>query len=327
MKSPVLAIDLGGTKILAALVSNRKVEFRDYSPTCAEEGPEAVVNNIYEAIGRVLVNSGLDLKQLHSIAIAAAGAIDTKRGIVTMSPNLPGWRNVHLTDKIKNKYPVDVFLTNDANAAAVGEHRYGAGRSTKDMLYITVSTGIGGGIIIDNKIYEGASGGAGEIGHMSIDINGPKCNCGNTGCWETLASGTALAREAIKRIERGEKSLLTEMVNGNIDDITAREVGEAAEKDDKLALACINQIAVYFGIGLVSLIDIFNPEAIVIGGGLTNLGDRLFGPAKEIVRERAFPLPAGAAKIVPAQLGDEAGIIGAVVWAKKQKPAMPLLKS
>ena len=316
MKKPVLAVDLGGTKILAGLIVNRRVSYRDYSLTHAEEGPQAVLKYIFEAIDRVLAKSGLDVTELEGISIAAAGAIDTKRGIVTASPNLPGWRNIPLADKVKTRYPIDVFLLNDANAAAIAEHRYGAGRGTRNMIYITVSTGIGGGIIIDNKIYEGASGGAGEIGHMSIDINGPKCNCGNTGCLEMLASGTALAKEAIRRIREGEKSILPEMVKGKIKNITGKEIGEAAEKGDKVAAASINAIAKYLGIGLVSLVDIFNPEMIVIGGSVAKLGERLLGPARQLVQERAFPLLVGAVKIVPAQLGDEVNLIGAAVFAR-----------
>ena len=319
MKLPVLAIDLGGTKIIAALVTNSHVSFKDYSLTHAGEGPRIVIKRICEAIDRVMGQAGLDLTQLHNISIAAAGAIDSKNGVVTLSPNLPGWRNIPLAETLRQKYPTRVFLIHDANASALAEHRYGAGRGTKNMIYLTVSTGIGGGIIINNRIYEGASGAAGEIGHMTIDVNGPKCNCGNTGCLEMLASGTALAREAVRRIQQGEKSLLTGMVNGKIENITAREVGEAAEKGDAVASASINQIAGYLGIGLVNLVNIFNPEVIVIGGGVAKLGERLLEPARKIVQERAFPLQARAVKIVPAQLGDDSGIIGAAVFARKQR--------
>jgi glucokinase len=319
MKLPALAVDLGGTKILAALILNRQVSYRDYSPTKADEGPQAVIERIYEAIDRVLGQAGLDVTQLQSISIASAGAIDSKNGIVTLSPNLPGWRNIPLAEKLQGKYAAQVFLINDANAAALAEHDYGAGRGTKDMIYITVSTGIGGGIIINNRIYEGASGGAGEVGHMSIDINGPKCNCGNTGCLEMLASGTALAKEAIRRVRLGENSLLSAMVKGKIETITGKEIGEAAAKGDAVAIASINLIARYLGIGLVSLVDIFNPEMIVIGGSVAKLGERLLVPARKIVQERAYPLNASAVKILPAQLGDDVGIIGAAVWAKAQK--------
>jgi len=186
------------------------------------------------------------------------------------------------------------------------------------MIYLTVSTGIGGGIIIDNKEYHGASGAAGEIGHMTIDVNGPECNCGNTGCLEVLASGTAMAREAVKRLKAGEKSSLTGMVNGKIEAITAREIGAAAAQGDPLAMAVLNRCATYLGIGLVNLVNIFNPEMIVIGGGVSNLGEMLLGPARKIVNARAFPISAAAVKIVRAALGEDSGVFGAAVAAKQQ---------
>ncbi len=319
MRLPVLAVDLGGTKILAALVSGRKILFKDYSPTHADEGPRVVIKHIEEAIDRLMGQAGIDLAGVHSVSIAAAGAIDLKNGIITLSPNLPGWRNIHLAEILREKYPVDIYLVHDANAAAIAEHCYGAGKGTKNMIYLTVSTGIGGGIIINNKNYEGASGAAGEIGHMSIDPNGPECACGNTGCLEVLASGTALAKEAKRRIENGEKSILAEMVKGKVEDITAREIGQAAEKGDAVAAAAINKIAGFLGIGLVNLVNIFNPEMIVIGGGVSKLGERLLDPPRAIVKARAFPLQASVVKIVRAQLGNDAGVIGAAVYARGKK--------
>ena len=187
------------------------------------------------------------------------------------------------------------------------------------MLFITVSTGIGGGIIIDGKLYFGASGGAGEVGHMTIDVNGPKCACGNVGCWETLASGTAVAREAINRIHRGEKSLLTEMVKGKIETITAEKVSEAAQQGDALAQEVIARAMTYLGIGMVNLVNIFNPEMIVVGGGLSKMGNLLFDPVRQVVKDRAFPLLAQAVRVVPAKLGDDAGILGAAIFASEEE--------
>jgi glucokinase len=182
-----------------------------------------------------------------------------------------------------------------------------------------VSTGIGGGIIINNQLYEGAAGAAGEIGHMTIDINGPKCPCGNTGCLEMLASGTAMAREAIRLIKKGEKSLLVDIVQGKIDNITAKDILLAVEKNDILAIFVLNWTAINLGVGLVNLVNIFNPEMIIIGGGISNFGEYLLSPARHIVTERAFPFPAKMVKIVKAKLGEDAGIIGAEVFARQQK--------
>jgi len=315
-KLPVLAIDLGGTNIRSAIVSDEgEVMAKNSSPTLASEGPPAVIDRVFSATDRLLSSASMSLSQLHSISVAAAGAINTEEGIVTLSPRLTGWHDIPLKDIVTERYGVRTFLVNDANAAALGEHCFGAGRGVSNLIYLTVSTGIGGGIIIDNKLYSGQCGSAGEIGHMTIDVNGPKCNCGNTGCLEMLASGTAVAREAIRRISQGEKSSLSEMVRGKVENITAKEISTAARGGDSLALGVISQAATYLGIGLVNLVNIFNPEMIIIGGGLSRMGDLLLNPSRQVVKERAFPLSAQAVRIVPAQLGDDAGLVGTAVFA------------
>ena len=317
---PVLAIDLGGTKIIAAIISNQgRVITREYYLTLAEEGPQLVIKRTLSAIDRLLSSRGIDSSQLNSISIAAAGAIDFGKGLVTLSPNLPGWYDIPLRDLIKEKYRVNTFLINDASAAALGEHRFGAGKGVNNLILLTLGTGIGGGIIINGKLYSGPCGSAGEIGHMTIDVNGPRCSCGNIGCLEMLASGTAVAREAIKRIRQGERSSLTEIVEGKIESITAEKVEVAAQGGDSLALEVILKAANYLGVGMVNLVNIFNPEMIIVGGGMAKMGDLLLDPARQVVRERAFQLPAQAVRIVPAQLGDDAGVLGAAVFAFQQE--------
>jgi glucokinase len=316
---PVLAIDLGGTKIMTALISHQgQVVAKEYHPTLAGEGPQSVINRILSAIGHLLKVSNIDLSQLHSISIAAAGAIDVDRGLVTSSPNLPGWHNVPLRDMLNQKYKVKTFLINDANAGALGEHHFGAGRGVNNLVYLTVSTGIGGGIIINGRLYSGPSGSAGEIGHMTIDVNGPRCSCGNIGCLEVLASGTAIASEAIRRISQGGESSLSQMAGGKIENITAELVGVAAWGGDGLAAEVISKVAAYLGVGMVNLVNIFNPEMIIVGGGVAKIGELLLEPARQVVRERAFKLPAGAVRIVSAQLGEDAGVFGAAVFARSQ---------
>jgi glucokinase len=316
---PILAIDLGGTKIMAALISHQgQVMAKEYHLTLAGEGPQSVINRILSAIGHLLRVGNIDLSQLHSISIAAAGAIDFNRGLVTSSPNLPGWHNVPLGDMVNRKYKVKTFLINDASAGALGEHHFGAGRGVNSLVYLTVGTGIGGGIIINGKLYLGQSGSAGEIGHMTIDVNGPTCSCGNIGCWEMLASGTAIAREAIKRISQGEGSSLSQIAGGKIENITAEKVGVAARGGDGLALEVISKAATYLGVGMVNLVNIFNPEMIIVGGGVAQMGDLLLEPARRVVTERAFQLSAQAVRIVLAQLGDNAGVLGAAIFAQQQ---------
>ena len=318
--SPVLAIDLGGTKIIAAIISSSgQVVAKEYHLTLASEGPQAVTSRMFSAIEHLLNESNLGLSQLDSISIAAAGAIDSDKGLVTSSPNLPGWSDVPLRDMVSRQFGVDAFLLNDASAAALGEHRLGAGRGTANLIYITVSTGIGGGIIIGGKLYLGSRGSAGEMGHMTIDVNGPRCSCGNVGCLEVMASGAAIAREALRRLRDGESSTLSDIVAGKRENITAEEVGLAAQGGDRLALEVVLRAATYLGVGLVNIVNIFNPEMIVIGGGVAKMGDLLLGPVRKMVAERAFRLSAGAVRIVPTQLGDDAGVLGAAVFAMEQK--------
>jgi len=317
---PILAIDLGGTKIIAAIVSSQgQVMAREYYPTLAGEGPQSVIDRILFAIDHLLSLRNIDLSQLDSISIAAAGAIDLDKGVITISPNLPGWHDIPLRDIVNRKYKVNTLLINDASAAALGEYHFGAGKGVNNLIYLTVSTGIGGGIIINGELYLGPSGSAGEIGHMTIDINGPRGSCGNIGCLETLASGTAVAREAIRRIGQGEESSLTDMVEGKIENITAEKVSMAAQGGDSLASDVISEAATYLGVGMVNLVNIFNPEMIIVGGGVAQIGDLLLDPVRQVVKERAFQLSAQAVRIVPAQLGDNAGVLGAAVFALQQK--------
>lgn len=316
---PVLAIDLGGTKIAAALITpDHRVTDKTYSPTPVSGGPQAATSRIFAMIDRLLSKGAAGPAQLDGIAIAAAGAIDTDKGLVTSSPNLPGWLDVPLRDMVSKRYGVYTCLLNDANAAALAEHRLGAGRGTNNLIYLTVSTGIGGGIIINGELYSGTSGCAGELGHMTVEASGPECKCGNAGCLEALASGTAVAGEAKRRIREGELSLLTEIVSGDLEDITAEKVEMAARNSDRLAIDVISRAAGYLGVGMVNLVNIFNPEIIIVGGGLSKMGELLLEPARQVVRQQAFPLCAASVRIVTAELGDNAGVLGAAIYARRQ---------
>jgi len=316
---PVLAIDLGGTKIITAIFSGGQVIAKERCLTLADEGKQSVINRLLSSIDYILSLENIDSSQLGSISIAAAGAIDFERGLITLSPNLPGWHDVLLRDIVKEKYKVNTLLLNDASAAALGEHRFGVGRGVSNLILLTIGTGIGGGIIINGRLYNGPSGSAGEIGHMTIDVNGPKDRCGNIGCLETLASGTAMAREAKRRIAQGERSSLVDMVAGKIEDITAEKIGVAAQNGDTLALDVIAEAGTYLGVGMVNLVNIFNPEMIVVGGGAANRDDLLLDAPRQVVSERAFQISAQAVRIVTAQLGDEAGVFGAAVFALEQR--------
>jgi len=317
---PVIAVDIGGTKISMAVISpDGAMLAGDTCPTLAEDGVSAVVARLCEALGRFMEKNSLDPSRLAALGIACAGGIDTPRGVVvTPSPNLPDWSDVPLADMMEKRFGVDAFLVNDASAAALGEHRYGAGAGVNNMVLFTVGTGIGGGIIADGKLYLGAVGAAGELGHMTVAADGPRCGCGNTGCLEMLASGRAVERDAVERLRRGEKSVLAGMVGGDIESVTAKQVGEAALSGDALALDILSRAAYYLGIGMVNVVNIFNPEMIVVGGGMSDLGDLLIGPGRRMVKERAFSVSSRAVRIVTACLGNEAGVYGAAAFAFEQ---------
>ncbi len=310
----ILGVDLGGSKI-GAIVADAwaNIIARDNRDTCAEQGYEEVMGRIIQSIKQVMaspqVTSSADIV---GIGIGAAGACEAASGVVTSSPNLPGWVDIPLRDIIQREFGLPTYLDNDAAVAALGEHRFGAGVGIDNLIYVGVGTGIGGGIIIDGRLYRGASGAAGEMGHMTIDVHGPRCNCGNIGCWETFASGTALAREAVKRIEAGAETTILSFCQGDLKKVGAEAVYLAAVSGDELAGELILRTGRYLGVGLVNLVNIFNPELILIGGGLSQMGQLLLAPAVEVVKERAFELPAKAVRIELAHLGTDAGVLGAV---------------
>jgi len=316
----VLAVDLGGTKtITSVILSTGEITCRKYFLTLADGDPRQVIDRLLSALTETMAQAKLKTSEIAGIGIAVAGVLDIDRGIVTTSPNLPHWRNVPLRDIFADRLGVVTYVINDASAAALGEHRFGAGIGFDNTVYLTVSTGIGGGIIIGGEPYLGVDGCAGELGHMTIEADGPQCHCGNFGCLEAMASGWAVAKEATMRINRGERSSITELVNGRLEDITAETVAMAARRGDRLAVDIVAKAANYLGIGLANLVNIFNPELIIIGGGLSKMGDMLLKPARKVVKERAFQLPARTAHIVRARLGSNAGIIGAAAYVFDQQ--------
>lgn len=312
---PILAVDLGGTKIRSAIAlpDGKILSFREYL-TQAVNGPDEVIRRMVSAINDILMRTNVRINDLQGVVIASAGILDVKNGIVTASPSLPGWHNIPLRNSLRERLGVDIHLINDANAAALGEHRFGAGKGLSNLIYLTVSTGIGGGIVIDGELYTGSDGCAGEIGHMVIEADGPQCNCGSFGCLEVLASGTAIAREMQRRIAEGGKSSLNEFAKCGVGNVTAEMVTMAARQGDTVACEVVDKAAYYLGIGIANVINIFNPEIVVIGGGVSKMGELLLKPTRKVVKQRAFELPAGRVRIVRSRLGDTAGIIGAVVF-------------
>ena len=285
----IIGIDLGGTKIAAALADDHGKIITDVNiPTEAAKGQRTVIDNVIKAVAMLMSSSK---KKVTCLGIGVPGPILYKTGIVIEPPNLPGWKQVNLKKILEKRFKIPVQLDNDANCAALAEAKFGAGRKAKDFLYITVSTGIGGGVIIDRKLYRGAIGAAGEFGHMIIDPQGPLCGCGNHGCFEALASGTAIKKRA------GMDAISVEL---------------AARQGDEKALQVIRETAHYLAIGFANLVNVFNPELIVVGGGVSKMRELLFNPIREEFKKYALTLPAKNVQIVRAKLGDEVGVLGAI---------------
>jgi len=315
----VVGIDLGGSKILTVITNARgDILSRDYRPTPAVEGPETVIQQILKSVDSASDQCGIAIAKLSAIGVGAPGISNPETGVVFTSPHLPGWKNVPLKDIIQSQLGAKTFIINDANAAALAELHFGAGRGARNLIYVTISTGIGGGIIINGELYTGALGTAGEVGHMIIVDNGLPCDCGNTGCWETLASGSALARKAKQRIKEGVPSSIPDYVGGDVEEVTAKVIQTAAEQGDALARELVAEAGYYLGVGLANLINIFNPEVIVIGGGLSNMGDMLLEPAFKVAGERAYKEAYQVVRFALAELGENSGALGAAAFAFRE---------
>jgi glucokinase len=309
----VIGIDLGGTKILSVrLDDGLKVVAQDLRETLAEEGPDAVIGRMVNSIAAVAGSL-----PFRSIGISTAGPVDINRGLVTTPPNLPGWRDVPLGIRISQALGVPAWLENDANAAALAEHRLGAGRGCRHMVLVAVGTGIGGGLILDGRLYHGASGGAGEIGHMLVEPQGRVCGCGRRGCLEAMASGTALDAAAREIAAANPNGLVAEIARGQGDEPDARTLDAAADAGDATAREAVERAGAYLGEGLTNLVNIFNPEVVVIGGSVRK-SRRYVDTALAVMHRDAYPQHLADVRIAEAELGDESPAIGAALLALEQ---------
>ncbi len=314
MNEVVLGIDIGGTKLAAGIVdATGNILARGEVPTLAAEGPERVLDRTVQLARNLLGKAGLPAAAIHRIGVGCAGPVDRQAGLILNPPNLPGWIRVPLVEHFEKVLGRPAVLENDANAAALGEFRYGAGRGARSLVYLTVSTGIGGGIILDGKIWHGVKDGAGEVGHMTLVPDGPRCGCGNRGCLEALASGPSIARRAREALATGHPSRLREL-----QDITAADVTRLAQEEDKLAAEVWGATITYLGLGVAAFMTILAPERVVIGGGVALAGDVLFEPLRREVRHRVKLVAVESVPILPAALGRDVGILGAAAVAFDQ---------
>ena len=310
MKKYVIGVDLGGTKISTAISTiEGNILANVVLPTKAEEGEVAVLGRIVQSIDEVIVGSSTSIDEVEAIGIGSPGPLDAKKGIIITTPNLP-FKDYNLVQPLKEKYNIPVYLDNDANAAAIGEYMFGAGKGKDSIVYFTVSTGVGGGAVLDGKVYRGHTSNALEIGHTTVDPNGPRCNCGNLGCLEAISSGTAIARKGKEAVSTNVETSLKKY-----DTVTSYEVFKEAEAGDEVAKDIIDNALTYLGIGVANAIATFDPEMIIIGGGVSKAGDIVFDTVKKVVNKRCFKSMAESCEIVPAGLGSDAGVVGAVALA------------
>ncbi|GAB4353607.1 MAG: ROK family protein [Candidatus Abyssubacteria bacterium] len=308
----ILALDIGGTKLAAGLFDPElNLIGRARIPTHAEQGPDAVCARIVRLMESLANKHGIDAAELCCIGAGCGGPLDSETGIIYSPPNLPGWDAYPLKKKLEEHFDLPAFVENDANAAAMAEHRFGAGRGYRNIFYITMSTGIGCGIILDGRLYRGTNYSAGEFGHIVMARRGPKCNCGGRGCLEALASGTAIARRALREADRTPNSPLARIFRKK-GALTARDVAAVARRGDQTAKRILLDAAYYLGLGITSAIHLLNPQIIIIGGGLSKMGPMLFEPVRTTVKERAQTHLAYFVSIVPAALGANVGLYGAL---------------
>ncbi|MDD4526655.1 MAG: ROK family protein [Candidatus Margulisbacteria bacterium] len=319
----IIGLDIGGTKIAAAIADDKgKIITSINTPTQAKKGAEVVTNQLSSVIKELLKNAGVHIQDVKTIVLGIPGQITKSKGVVIIAPNIKGWENYPLRDKVQKDFPnTPIIVENDANCAAMGELYFGSEKDYKNIVFLTVSTGVGGGIIIDRKLYSGKNTMAGEIGHMPLNLTTDtefKCGCGRIGCFEAYASGVNMAKRASKKIMKLKTTkddygkITLELSASNRSKITSIVLNHAAKQGDKFAQDIIEENAYYIGIGCVNIINILDPEAIIIGGGVSKIGDILFKAIRKTVQEHLSMVKNVKTEIIPATLGTDAGLLGTI---------------
>jgi glucokinase len=316
MKPYAVGIDIGGTKIAAGLVNREGMVLTRYNTRVhSEQQPEFVIEAVEQAYYAVLGQSQVAASDIEAVGLGFGGNTNGPAGVILVSSNLPAWSNVPLRDIVAKQLNQRVVLDNDTNVCALGEHRYGAGQGVKNMCYVTFSTGYGIGLIISDQLYVGHTGTAGELGHAVVEINGPPCTCGKRGCLMAYASGIGISRMAYEKIDAGAETLLRTLIPPDRRRIPGELVAEAARQDDEVAHEILWKAGYYAGVGLSIIVQVINPELIVLGGGLTYIGPLVIEPIMAGMRENTQPELLDSVRVVPWQLGDDLGIIGAAARA------------
>ena len=310
MKKYRIGVDIGGTNIKIALVDlEGKIVYSNTTPTRADLGYEHTLGNIKLAISDLMKETNETKDTIEAIGFGFPGQIDYQAGVVRLLPNMPGWVDIPVADIMQKEFGIPTRLDNDVRVATLGELKYGAGKGCTNLVCITVGTGIGSGLVINGKLARGAKNAAGEIGHIKLSMyDGPLCGCGDFGCFEAYASGPAIVQMAKEYIMGGKSSKFKELAT---EELSPYIVAQAALQGDVVAKQIYRKIGEIIGLGLTSVINLLNPERVIIGGGVADAGEILLGPVREVVAKRAMPIQAKSVEIVPAVLGNTAGVIGA----------------
>lgn len=312
-----IGVDLGTLHTTITIIDLLgRIEKRIEYPTNCQLEKDNILEKLKANIYNIIKNFGIKRKKIAGIGVAAPGLVD-KKGTMLITPNF-GWKDTPLGGILKKEFQIPVFVDNNVNAMALAESEFGKGRKVKNFVFINVGMGIGAGVVINRELFHGESNCTGEIGHTTVDYNGPKCSCGNNGCLEVMASGPAIAKRAIKAIKEGEKSLISELVNYDLNQISAEIVATAANQGDKLGRRIMEETGEYLGTGVANVINLFNPELVIIGGGVAQAGELIFKPLKRTVQKRAFSVSVEVVKIIPVSLGKNCTIIGAAALVLKE---------
>ncbi len=308
-------IDIGGTTIQIGIISRDGTKIaEDQIPANVHRGVDPVLDDIVATLRKHVKKNGDDIA-FKAVGIGIPGEVNEDRGILTKSVNLPGWDNMPLADLLQSRMGCPIFMDNDANVAVLGEHTFGAGRGVTELMMVTLGTGVGGGLILRGEIYRGADNVTGEIGHMIIQADGLKCNCGRRGCLEAFVCAGAIVRTVLVKLDQGMSSSLATV---NRSEITAKRIAEAALEGDNLARSIYETAGRYLGIGLGNVNNLMNLQRIVIGGGVAQAGELLLAPARESLRETALTIPGASVELVTSVLGHSAGMMGAAWMAVLQ---------
>ncbi|MBI3922593.1 MAG: ROK family protein [Armatimonadetes bacterium] len=313
-----LGVDLGGSHIsVAAVDSSGAILLKEVAPLSRNEEHDRIIDQMIDMLRSLRQNPGLNGRQADRIGVGVPGVIDMDRGVTLFIPNLKGeWRGVPLKDRIEGALDMPMVLANDVRCFTLAEFRFGAGKGSTHMVGLAIGTGIGGGLIVNGKVHTGLDGVAGEIGHIIIDVNGPRCGCGSYGCMEALAASPAIVSMAVRAVRQSAGATkIAEYAEGDLNKVTAETVARAARDGDFHAVEIMDRVGFYLGVGISNLLALLSPDCVVIGGGVAKAGEVLFEPIRKTLKATVHTAPLDKIRIAAAQLGTDAGVIGAATWA------------